>query len=264
MRFDLSAGRDGAGAVTWASGGYVRVALRGSDRKWTTTRISSGRNAVFGPAVAITGRGEVVVAWVQSSSPAGATTIRGPLTIRARTRGAGGNWGSERTLGRTAHFIESDLDVAANPSGEAIAVWRGTRTASTGRPVDALQSAFRRPSTAFGGTQTVREPADGRAGATEIVIGFDERGTTYAAWTGGSTPVVRLATRTRGPHGSWNASQVSPPGPASRPVIAVGGDRSATIAWRAARLDTEGEGTQTAPSTFACAPAAGASREASA
>jgi hypothetical protein len=192
-------------------------------------------------AVTVTGKDEVVVAWVQGSSPAGSHLIRGPLTIRARARGKSGTWGSERKLGSTAHFVEAGIDLAANAAGESIAVWRGLRPAGRHK-VDAVQSAFRRPSTAFGGAQTVVEPQD--KSASGQVVALDGRGTAHVAWNGGASPVVRLASRTRGAQGSWGTPRTLGAAPSSSPRIAVAPDRSTTVIWRGASIDSEGEGTQ--------------------
>ena len=71
------------------------------------------------------------------------------------------DWGTERKLGSTAHFVEAGVDLAANPRAS-----RSPSGAACGPPaatIDAVQSAFRRPSTAFGGAQTRRRARDDRA-----------------------------------------------------------------------------------------------------
>ena len=242
VQFDFAVAPNGRAAAAWVSGGYVRVAVRPPGGAWgPSTRISSGRNSVNRPAVTVTGKGEVVVAWVQSSAPAGSGLVRGPLTIRSRTRGKAGGWGSERKLGSTGHFVEAGIDLAANAAGESIAVWRGLRPEGR-RHVGAVQSAFRRPSTAFGGTQTVVDPQDRSAGGQ--VVALDDRGTAHVAWNSGAAPVVKLASRTRGARGSWGTPRALGAAPSSNPRIAVAPDRSTTVIWRGASIDTEGNGTQ--------------------
>jgi hypothetical protein len=242
VQFDFAVAPDGRAAAAWVSGAYVRVAVRPPGGAWgASTRISSGRNSVNRPTVTVTGRGEVVVAWVQSSAPAGSGLVRGPLTIRSRARGRAGGWGSERKLGSTGHFVEAGIDLAANAAGESIAVWRGLRPEGR-RHVGAVQSAFRRPSTAFGGTQTVVDPQDRSAGGQ--VVALDDRGTAHVAWNSGSAPVVKLASRTRGARGSWGTPRALGAAPSSNPRIAVSPDRRTTVIWRGASIDTEGNGTQ--------------------
>ena len=243
VQFDFAVAPDGRAAAAWVSGGYVRVAVRPPGGSWgASTRVSSGRYVVSNRlAVTVTGKGEVVVAWVQGSSPAGSHLVRGPLTIRARARGTSGDWGAERKLGSTAHFVEAGIDLAANAAGESIAVWRGLRSAGRHK-VDAVQSAFRRPSTAFGGAQTVVEPQDKTASGQ--VVALDDRGTAHVAWNGGAAPVVRLASRTRGARGSWGTPRALGAAPSSNPRIAVAPTAARPSIWRGASIDTEGEGTQ--------------------
>ncbi len=139
-----------------------------------------------------------------------------------------------RQLGTTAHFIEAGVDSAANAAGDAIVVWRGVRTLSGIQPdrrrAVVLPRCGRR---SFGGAQTIREETQPTT-VTGQVVAIDDRGTAYAAWSHGSTPVVRMAARTRGGHGSWGTVRALGTAPSSEPVIAVASDRSAIVAWHAA------------------------------
>ncbi len=245
VQFDFAMGADGTAAAVWERDG-IRVVVKRPGHRWSAPRrASDGHHVVGRPAVAVTGRGEVVVAWTQSATRAAGRPIYGPLTIRSRARGASGRWGTERQLGTTAHFIEAGIDLAANERGETIAVWRGVRRLSARRRADAVQSAFRRPGNAFGGAQAIREPQARRAGVTGQVVVLDERGTAHAAWSlTVADPVVRLASRSRGARGAWGTPRTIGGRPSSNPVIAVGADGNVTIAWRAARLNSEGDGIQ--------------------
>src|SRR5919198_800626 len=109
-----------ASAATWTSDGAVRAAVKRPGRPWgAPVRVSDGRFGVARPAVAVTGRGEVVVAWAQDATPNGRPApVTSPLTIRARARGTSGRWGSIRQIGTTGHFIEAGIDLAANARGE--------------------------------------------------------------------------------------------------------------------------------------------------
>ncbi len=244
--FQLAMGADGTAALTWASGGAVRAAVKRPGRPWgSPVRVSDGRFMVAGSAVAVSGRGEVIVAWVQSGTANGRpASITGPLTIRARARGTSGHWGPIRQIGTTSRFIEAGIDLAANAQGQTIAVWSGVRKLAHGRTTQAVQSAFRRPSQAFGGAQTIRDPESERTSVSGQVVALDSRGTAYAAYTAGAGPVVRLATRGRGASGSWNAPRNLAAAPSSNPVIDVTADRTAIVAWRASELDSEGNGIQ--------------------
>ncbi|HEY3188007.1 MAG TPA: hypothetical protein VGJ70_11065, partial [Solirubrobacteraceae bacterium] len=248
VQFDLAMGTDGTAAVAWVRNG-VQVAIKRPGRPWSAPRrVSDGRFGVARPAVTVTGRGEVVVAWTQDSTPNGRPgPVVGPISIRARVRGTSGTWGTIRSIGTTGHFLEAGIDLAANARGEAIAVWRGVRTLSGGRRTEAVQSAFRRPRMSFGATQTIREPEPARSSASGAVVALDDRGTAYAAWTHGAGPVVRLAARSRGASGSWGTARTLGPAPSSNPIIAVTADRTAIVAWRSANLNSEGEGVQSGP-----------------
>ncbi len=241
-QFALSMGADGTAALAYARGG-IRVAVKRPGHAWSTPRrVDQGDFQTARPDVAVTGRGEVVVAWAQAGSHSGAT--RGPLTVRARARGTNGAWGAVRQIGTTGHFLEAKIQLAANARGEAIAVWRGTARVSRTRRTEALQSAFRRPASAFGSTQTVREPEQQRA-ISGGVVALDEQSRAYAAWT--SSSVVRMATRGRGAAGSWGTARTIGAKPASNPAIAVTPGGTAVMAWRAAQIDTEGGGVQEGP-----------------
>jgi hypothetical protein len=246
VQFQLAMGADGTAALTWASAGAVRAAVKRPGRPWgSPVRVSDGRFAVARPAVAVSGRGEVIVAWVQSGTRNGhPAPTTGPLTIRARARGTSGGWGAIRQIGTTGHFIEAGIDLAANAQGETIAVWSGVRRLANGRTTQAVQSAFRRPAQAFGGTQTIRDPESERLTVTGQVVALDSRGTAYAAYDAGTSPVVRLATRARGASGSWHAPRNLAGAPSSNPVIDVTAGRTAIVAWRASELDSEGNGIQ--------------------
>ena len=249
VQFQLAMGADGTAAATWASDGAVRAAVKRPGRPWgAPVRVSDGRFGVARPAVAVTGRGEVVVAWVQDSTRNGRPApVVGPLTIRARARGTAGHWGQIRQIGTTSHFIEAGIDLSSNARGETIAVWRGLRTLAGGRRTEAAQSSFRRPSQAFGGTQTVRDPETARQTVTGQVVALDNRGTAFVAYSAGTSPVVRLAARSRGATGAWHGPRDLAAAPSSNPVIDVTPDGTAIVAWRASELDTEGNGIQSGP-----------------
>lgn len=241
-QFALAMGSDGTAAVVYSRGG-IQVAVKRPGHPWSAPRrVDQGDFATSRPAVAVTGRGEVVVAWAQAGSHSGAIT--GPLTVRARARGTRGTWGAVRQIGTTGHFSAAQVQLAANDRGETIAVWRGTARISSTRRTEALQSAFRRPATAFGGTQTVREPEQRRSISGGVVT-LDDQSRAYAAWT--STPfaaVVRMATRGRGAAGSWGTARTIGATPSSNPAITVTPGGTAVMAWRAANVDSEGNGIQ--------------------
>ena len=185
-----------------------------------------------------------MVAWVQSSAPAGSGLVRGPLTIRSRARGKAGRWGSERKLGSTGHFVEAGIDLAANAAGESIAVWRGLRPEGR-RHVGAVQSAFRRPSTAFGGAQTVVEPR-----GQERAADRSSRSTTAAppmsAWNSGAAPrscrsSLHANTRRRAVVGHAAGARR---GTLEQPAHRRRPRPQHDVIWRGASIDTEGNGAQ--------------------
>jgi hypothetical protein len=245
VQFQLAMGADGTAAVTWASDGAVRAAVKRPGRPWgSPVRVSDGRFGVARPAVAVSGRGEVIVAWTQSATANGRPApTTGPLTIRARARGTSGHWGAIRQIGTTSHFIEAGIDVAANAQGETIAVWRGVRRLANGRTTEAVQSAFRPPSQAFGATQTIRDPESERLTVTGEVVARQPRDGVRRLHRG-HEPEGALASRAHGASGLWHAPRDLAAAPSSNPVIDVTADRTAIVAWRASELDSEGNGIQ--------------------
>ena len=245
VQLDLAMGADGTAAVAYSDARGVQVAVRRAGHGWSSPRlVSGGRFTTTRPSVSVTGSGEVIVAWAQSgSSVTRPSPTIGPLTIRAAIRSSRGSWGSARQIGTSAHFIDAGVDSAANARGDAIVVWRGVQRLSNGHRTDAVQSSYRAAGASFGGTQTIREGSTPTT-VTGQVVALDDRGTAYAAWSRGTAPVVRLATRSRGARGSWGTARSLGAAPASEPVIAVTSDRTAVVAWHAAGLDSEGEGLQ--------------------
>ena len=93
----------------------------------------------------------------------------------------------------------------------------------------------------LGTAQTVREDEVPR-GVSGPVVALDALGTASVAWTHAPGPVVRIAARTRGPHGSWLAPRDVGATPSSNPQMVITSERTNIVAWHAAGSDSEGEG----------------------
>ena len=141
-------------------------------------------------------------------------------------------------LGRSLHFSLAQPKLALNAQGRrgrllARLPARSPR-AGWSRP---SPPAFRPAGERFGLEQKVRD------GGPYQDVTLDDRGDLYAVWTTYGGPVNRFAYKLRGKRVGRAADALRPRCP-SNPTIAVTPDRSAVVAWRAADVDSEGDGIQ--------------------
>jgi hypothetical protein len=218
--YDVAVAPDGAAAVAFVRNG-IRVAVRLPNGRWSRpAKVSTGDTGVSGPDIAVDAAGELLVAWTQSrvvGPPVGRNEVR--VAIRAPN----GRWSRPHTVGATEHFIDSELQLRANPRGDAVLGWRGVSSGGH----DLLQAAYRPAQARFGGAHSL-----GEAGF-DLRVAIGTGGIAYAVWTHLSPPMfvqssVRLGVR--GPK-SWHAP-VTVAGPdAGGPQIALS-KRHALIVWR--------------------------------
>jgi hypothetical protein len=202
----------------------IRVIVRDPTGRWTEPElISRARASATAPDVEVTGRGEVIVAWTQSSSRR--LPVSGPNAIHVAVRSVRGRW-SSRVVGGTRHFIAAEPRLAVNARGDAVVIWRGWHRRG-GR--DRLLTAFRPAGGRFG-----RAASMGEAGIDQHVA-LDRSGRVYATWTRTLPPEhlrsqIRFAARVAG---AWSRPETVAEDRVGGPQLALIPDGSLVAAWRA-------------------------------
>ena len=222
--YDADVGGGGRLAVAMVRRG-VRVIVRDPAGGWGAPElVSRPRASATAPDVEVTGRGEVIVAWTQSSSRR--LPISGPNAVRVAVRSRRGRW-SSWTVGGTRHFIAAEPRLAVNARGDGAVIWRGWRRRG-GR--DRLLAAFRPAGGAF-----TRAVSMGETGIDQQVA-VDRGGRVFAAWTRTLPPQhlrsqVRFARRVAG---TWSRPETVAEDRVGGPQLALVPDGSVVLAWRAA------------------------------
>jgi len=219
------AGDQGFVAIRLPAGRWLRVhTLAGAGRLITST------------CVAFDARGRLFIAWTQAKGSQGA--YRGPFEIRTETWTRGGGWGRVTVLGRSGNFRLAQPQIATDARGDAIVSWRGLRRTGS-HLVEAVSTSFRPANRGWGPTQQTA------SGGPYRDVTLDAHGNAYAVWT---TYASRnwFSMRPLG-SGRWGSPRALPGSPASAPTVAATPRGAALIAWRAAIVDSEGEGTQYGP-----------------
>lgn len=213
------------------------VAIRLPAGRWLPVhRLSGANRLVTSTSVAFDAGGRLFVAWTQVNGPPGAH--RGPFEIRTETWTRGHAWGRVTVLGRSAHFLLAQPQIAVDARGDAIASWRGLRRAGR-HHVEAVSTSFR---PANGGWEPTQQTA---SGGPYRDVTLDAHGNAFAAWT---TYASRNWFSMRPlKSGRWGSPRRLPGSPASAPTVAATPRGAAVIAWRVAIVDSEGEGTQYGP-----------------
>jgi hypothetical protein len=221
--YDADIGGGGRVAVAVVKRG-IRVIVRDPAGRWAAPElISPARASATAPDVEVTGRGEVLVAWTQSSSRR--LPVSGPNAIHVAVRSTGGRW-SFRVVGGTRHFIAAEPRLAVNARGDAAVIWRGWHRRG-GR--DRLLTAFRPAGGRFG-----RAASMGEAGIDQQVA-VDSSGRVYTTWTRTLPPEhlrsqIRFAARVAG---AWSRPETVAEDRVGGPQLALVPDGSLVAAWRA-------------------------------
>jgi hypothetical protein len=190
----------------------VRAELR-RNGSWGVAELLSAGAVLGGPSLAVSGRGEAIVAWVEEGS---VKAVRGDISA--------GTWEPATTLAPPEGF--GDPVVAVNRAGDALAAWLWR---SQPREVGRVQAAFR----PAGGTWGPRTDVGGalEAAPARPRVALDDAGNGYVVWLGGAgASSVQSAVRARA-SGAWSsAASVSAAG-AADPQLAVDPSGNAVAVW---------------------------------
>ena len=215
------------------------VAVRLHEGRWLPVRRLSGSNRLVSSTdIAFDARGRLLVTWTQASGGPG-EGYKGPFEIRTQTWTQARGWGRVKVLGRSGHFILAQPRIAVDAHGDAIIAWRGLRRAGR-RVLEAVSTSFRPADKGWEPMQQL--PSGGPYRDVEL----DAQGNAYAVWTTYIGPRNYFSMRPR-KSGRWGSPRRLPGSPASLPTVAATPRGAAVIAWRAAIVDSEGEGTQYGP-----------------
>jgi hypothetical protein len=153
-----SAAFDGAGGAiaVWAAQDAVMLSRMIPGAGWTAPTRGPGKEPI-GASVAVSARGDALVAWTQSPPPGS-----GYYEVRAATWSPSSGWGAEELLG--VGFLSQ---VVIDDAGRGVVLWEGE-----GSPVSARSHS---PRTGWGPVVTM-----GRGGS--IAAGIDASGVVTAVW----------------------------------------------------------------------------------
>ncbi len=218
----------GAGVVAMptTSGGRsgVWVALRDPGGSFgAPERLTARRGAtIFDLAVAVSERGDAVVAWTEIELDARAARIGSRVRIARRL--AGGRLGAPQELAaRRGAVVFPRVNVGIGVAGEAVAAWTsGPDRSSSG--LAEVDAAIAPPGGAFGAAR--RLGASELPGAPALAVAPDGRA--LAAFASG--PGLRVAERA--PGAGFGAATLVPGAFAIEAAVALRAGGGAVVAWR--------------------------------
>jgi len=196
--------------------------------------VSSAKELVANPAVALDAAGNATVVWAQAGR-----TIR----IMGAHRRSGASFGLPFEIGRTTAFNGARPAIAVASDGDVSVVWNGGRRIQVARRPGGRCRA-ERPRGCFGEPQSLTRGSD-------HTIALSRGGTAFVVWAAtvrrsrGPGSALRLAIAPRGEL-FGPARPIPSPGEASQPSIAIAPNGNAIIAWRGS-LPTGGEQNVDAP-----------------
>jgi PASTA domain len=175
----------------------------------------AGQDA-FAPQVALDPAGNEVAVW--------ALVDGGRYAVQAAARPAGGRWGAPQDLSAAGENAD-DPQVALNPGGDAVAVWRHWRDSSA-----TVQAAVRPARGKWGVPQDLSVAGVVASGPD---IALDSAGNAVAVWGryNGNDFILQAAVRPAG--GAWGAPQdLSAPGRDNGgPQVALDSAGNAVVLW---------------------------------
>gem|GEM_PF-2611086 len=208
-----------AGRTGFAS--FIRARPRAANRVLGAARaVSSTRELVAAPAVALDGAGNAIVVWSQAGR---STRIMGSYAPR------GGRFSGPFEIGRTTAFLGARPSIAVNARGIAVVAWNGgSRVQIARRPAARCRPGH--PSGCFQRPQLLPRGSDQTVALTPGGTAF----VVYSATSGiGAETRTQLRLAVAPQNGLFGPTRAIPgPGQASQPSLALSSNGSAVIAWR--------------------------------
>ncbi len=200
---------------------YIRARVRLADGTLGSTRaISSTKELVANPAVALDARGNATAVWTQAGRH-----HRIMVSFRPRD----GRFGTPVEIGRTGAFITSRPQVVVSSGGAAVIAWNaGRQMRVVRRPAGRCRAG--RPRGCFGA------PQDFGAGSDQT-LAMSADGNVYLVWAANVREGddfhtrLRIAVAARGRR-FGHSEPITRSGDASQPAVAITPDGHAIVAWR--------------------------------
>jgi hypothetical protein len=191
---------------------HVRVRARGHEEFGPAQTLSPPNRSAWNAKIAFDRRGNALLAWEQDYD-----VNRGRLAYALRPAGAS-TFGPTHTLpAGSSNGAVFKLDLAASPSGRAVAVW-----SSRAEPLRDVRSSV---GTVKRGFHSIERVTSGRAGDPHIVV--DKDGEALASWSGPS-PTIAVAP----PGKEFGKPRALERGRATGPAVANDGAGTYTLSWR--------------------------------
>ncbi len=228
-------------AVAGVSSFRGTVAVRYPNGRWAPVNtLGSSHTLISSPDVAFDARGRLLLVWNQAKR-VGNTGFAWawPYHVTAQTWTEAKGWGAVKTLGSAKNFVLAEPRLAVDQRGDAIVAWWGYRRSGK-RNVEAVSTSFRPADRGWQATQRTS------SGGPYRDVALDAKGNAYLVWTTYTGPHNWFSMRPV-KTGRWGTPRRLPGLPASLPTVAANPDGAAVIAWRAAIVDSEGEGIQYGP-----------------
>jgi hypothetical protein len=159
---------------------HLLVARRSPGRPFSRASVIAGTGALSSPSVAVSARGDVLVAYQRSISRQGHTADR---RVEARVRRAGHSWGSAQRLGPSQGF--SEIATASSATGRMVVAW-GTQDGGeeANKPWDVLAAERPAGPHSFHSAQFLERTEGVARPAGTVVAAMDPAGTATVGWSG--------------------------------------------------------------------------------
>jgi len=232
---------NGAGVLAFAGeDAALRVSLREPAGTWSPPARLEGARPLAPPVVAVSERGDALIAWAEPAGPVEDQFYR----VRAARRPAGGSFGAPQTLATIKHAFSPQVLAGVSASGEAIVAWTAV-TASAGaslEPIGAAATAIAPPGGPFGTPSRI-------GGVSVAALAVAPDGRALLALAGGGQ--VRLAERAPGqafaaPTRAGDAPDLL----GAQPAVALRSGGGAVVAWLTVTTQGVTALTRTTPGAF--------------
>jgi hypothetical protein len=173
---------------------------------------SVAADASAGPALAVVPSGEALVAWIDS----------GALRV-ARGNATSGAWDPPLTPAGGGVNADTDVDIALNPAGDAIAVWSWRRSQTA---ANVVQAALR---PAGGNWAAVADVGVASAGSSRVDAAINDAGDVAVVWRDGNS--LKGSGRSRN-SGNWTTpKRIAINVAESGAALAMNGFGNAVAVW---------------------------------
>ncbi len=210
--------------------------IRTPKGRWhSLARLAARTSASTSPDIAFDSHNVLIATWTQANSAPGKPQ-KGPFTVRANTWSEKIGWATCACSGARCTSTSPTRSSRSTPRATRSSTGAASGASRRGRSSRRSPPPSRPAGKRFGLEQKIRD------GGPYRDVAVDDKGDLYAVWTTYGGPVNRFAFKPRGK--AWGAPQTLSTPMSSNPTIAVTPDRSAVVAWRAADVDSEGNGIQ--------------------